>query len=95
MRNKPRCGLFTCALTILGATVITTTLLLLNYGEKQYHVQRGPASRQAALRDARDAAAALVDAVTRPPAPGREPLGRCKRGGKCHTAPTSLFRARR
>ena len=37
--------------------------------EKQYHVQRGPASRQAALRDARDAAAALVDAVTRPPTP--------------------------
>ena len=69
MRNKPRCGLFTCALTILGATVITTTLLLLNYVEKQYHVQRGPASRQAALRDARDAAAALVDAVTRPPTP--------------------------
>ena len=63
MRNKPRCGLFTCALTILGATVITTTLLLHNYVEKQYHVQRGPASRQAALRDARDAAAALVDAV--------------------------------
>ena len=57
MRNKPRCGLFTCALTILGATVITTTLLLHNYVEKQYHVQRGPASRQAALRDARDAAA--------------------------------------
>ena len=69
MRNKPRCGLFTCALTILGATVITTTLLLHNYVEKQYHVQRGPASRQAALRDARDAAAALVDAVTRPPTP--------------------------
>ena len=69
MRNKPRCGLFTCALTILGATVITTTLLLHNYVEKQYHAMRGPASRQAALRDARDAAAALVDAVTRPPTP--------------------------
>ena len=71
MRNKPRCGLFTCALTILGATVITTTLLLHNYVEKQYHVQRGPASRQAALRDARDAAAALVDAVK----PGRRRTG--------------------
>ena len=69
MRNKPRCGLFTCALTILGATVITTTLLLHNYVEKQYHALRGPTSRQAALRDARDAAAALVDAVTRPPTP--------------------------
>ncbi len=73
MRNKPRCGLFTCALTILGALLLTkfltTTLLLHNYVEKQYHVLRGPASRQAALRDARDAAAALVDAVTRPPTP--------------------------
>ena len=78
MRNKPRCGLFTCALTILGATVITTTLLLHNYVEKQYHVQRGPASRQAALRDARDAAAALVDAVTRPPTP--EGAARLKTG---------------
>ena len=67
MRNKPRCGLFTCALTILGALLLTTTLLLHNYVEKQYHALRGPTSRQAALRDARDAAAALVDAVaTRP-----------------------------
>ena len=70
--NKPRCGLFTCALTILGALLLTTTLLLHNYVEKQYHVLRGPASRQAALRDARDAAAALVDAVTRPPTPDGE-----------------------
>ena len=68
MRNKPRCGLFTCALTILGALLLTTTLLLHNYVEKQYHALRGPTSRQAALRDARGAAAALVDAVaTRPP----------------------------
>ena len=69
MRSNLRCGLFTCALTLVGALLLTTTLLLHNYVEKQYHVLRGPASRQAALRDARDAAAALVDAVTRPPTP--------------------------
>ena len=69
MRNKPRCGLFTCALTLVGALLLRTTLLSHNYAEQQYHALRGHASRQAALRDARDAAAALVDAVTRPPTP--------------------------
>ena len=68
MRSNLRCGLFTCALTLVGALLLTKTLLSHNYADaEQYH----------ALRDARDAAAAtsrgaaaaaLVDAVaTRPP----------------------------
>ena len=65
---KPRCSLFTCTLTIVGALLLTTTLLSHNYATQQHHALRGHASRQAALRDARGAAAALVDAVaTRPP----------------------------
>ena len=68
MRSNLRCGLFTCALTLVGALLLRTTLLSHNYAEQQYHALRGHASRQAALRDARGAAAALVDAVaTRPP----------------------------
>ena len=82
-QNKPRCSLFTCTLTIVGALLLTTTLLSHNYATQQHHqiprphALRGPASHLAALRDARDAAAAtsrgaaaaaLVDAVaTRPP----------------------------
>ena len=72
MRSNLRCGLFTCALTLVGALLLRTTLLSHNYAEQQYHALRGHASRQAALRDARDAAAALVDAVTRPPTPEGE-----------------------
>ena len=75
MRSNLRCGLFTCALTLVGALLLRTTLLSHNYAEQQYHALRGHASRQAALRDARGAAAALVDAAGR---------GNCKRGGKCH-----------
>ena len=68
MRSNLRCGLFTCALTLVGALLLRTTLLSHNYAEQQYHALRGHASRQAALRDARGAAAALVDGVaTRPP----------------------------
>ena len=63
MRSNLRCGLFTCALTLVGALLLRTTLLSHNYAEQQYHALRGHASRQAALRDARGAAAALVDAV--------------------------------
>ena len=62
-QNKPRCSLFTCTLTIVGALLLTTTLLSHNYATQQHHqiprphALRGPASHLAALRDARDAAA--------------------------------------
>ena len=57
-QNKPRCSLFTCTLTIVGALLLTTTLLSHNYATQQHHqiprphALRGPASHLAALRDA-------------------------------------------
>ena len=36
-QNKPRCSLFTCTLTIVGALLLTTTLLSHNYATQQHH----------------------------------------------------------
>ena len=63
-QNKPRCSLFTCTLTIVGALLLTTTLLSHNYATQQHHQIPRPHALRRAARPSVDVELLLTETVS-------------------------------